>query len=112
VTKTQARSADAAIEAAIGLVLATERAANDAVEQAARDAATQVEEARGRARAIEERTERRIRALRAAFAARAERVIAELDAQAAAQDAAGPPSSDDLARVASAARALAIDLTT
>ncbi|HTP98438.1 MAG TPA: hypothetical protein VMN56_03870 [Casimicrobiaceae bacterium] len=110
--KTSTRSADAAVEAAIGLVLATERAAGDAVEQATRDAAARVEEARADARAIAERAERRVRAMREAFAARAERVTAELDAEAAAQDAVRPPSSEDLGRVALAARALAAELTT
>ena len=60
-------SAIPAVEAAISRVLDAERAAHDDVARATRDAAAIVEDARAIARAIAERTERRIRTLRDSF---------------------------------------------
>ena len=79
--------ADAAVEAAISRVLDAELAAHDDVDRATRDAAAIVEDAGATARAIAERTERRIRKLRAAFETRAAREVAAIDAEALAQDA-------------------------
>ncbi|MFO1324424.1 MAG: hypothetical protein U1F15_10195 [Burkholderiales bacterium] len=110
-SRTPPPSADAAVEAAIERVLSAERQARDAVEQAARDAAALADAARADARAVAERTDRRIRNLRATFATRAEREIAALDAEAALQDAARELSAADLERLAQAVDALARDLT-
>lgn len=100
-----------AVEAAIGLVLASECAARDAVAQAERDAEKLAENARADSRKISERTDRRIRRMRAAFEARATQAIDAIDAEAARQDAAHELSSGDLTRLARAVDALCEELT-
>jgi len=102
---------EAAAETAITRVLNTERAAADAIAQATREAATLNDNARAAARALVERTERRIRAVRAAFAARVAGELAAIDAQAAAQDAGQPLAAADMGRLERAAAALAAELT-
>jgi vacuolar-type H+-ATPase subunit H len=104
-------SADAAVEAAISRVLDAERAAHDDVDHATRDAAAMVEEARGTARAIAERTERRIRTLREAFETHVAHEVAAIDAQALAQDERRELARDDLDRLDRAVVALANELT-
>ena len=102
---------DVAADAAIDRVLAAEREARDLVGSATSEAAAIVEAARGAARAIAERNERRVRCLREAFAARAAREIAAIDAEIGAQDAKRELSPDDLARLERALAALSIELT-
>lgn len=109
--KTPPHQADLAAEAAIGLVLASERAARDAVAQAARDADKLAEDARAEARETGERADRRIRRVRAAFETRAVQAIGALDAEAALQDAAHELSSEDLERLARAIGAVCEELT-
>jgi len=108
---TELPSAEAAAETAIAHVLSAERGAGDAIAQAAHEAAVVNELARARARALVERTERRIRAVRAAFAARVAGEVAAIDAQAAAQDAEQPLAAGDLERLDRAVVALAAELT-
>jgi hypothetical protein len=103
--------AEAAVEAAIARVLNAERDAREAVAQATRDAAAMNENARGVARALAERTERRIRAVRAAFEATVAVEVAAIDAEATAQDASGPLSTNDLERLERTIAALAAELT-
>ena len=102
---------DAAVETAIGRVLDAERSANEDVDRAAREAASIMDDGRATARAIAERTERRLRSLRAAFESRAEREVAAIDAQAFAEDTLRDLTTDDLARLERAAAALAAELT-
>jgi hypothetical protein len=111
VNTTPPHAADLAVEAAIGLVLASERAARDAVAQATRDAERLADDARAGAREIAERTDRRIRGIRAAFEARAVQAIAAIDAEAALQDATHELSAEDFARLARAVDALCEELT-
>ncbi len=103
--------ADAAVEAAISRVLDAELAAHDDVDRATREAAAIVEDAATTARAIAERTERRIRKLRAAFETRAARAVAEIDAQALAQDRVYELTPDDRTRLERAVAALSNELT-
>ena len=104
-------SADAAVETAISRVLDAERAAHDDVDRATRDAAAIAEAARATARALIERTERRIRTLRTNFETRAAREVAAIEAQALAQDTVRELTPDDLARLKRAVAALACELT-
>jgi hypothetical protein len=102
---------DAKVEAAIARVLACERDARDAIARAGREAAELAEAGRAAARAVGERTETRIRSVRAAFE---RRLAAELDALHAAEDAIvddEPIAGDDLARLDRAIAALAAELT-
>jgi len=99
-----------AVEGAIARVLAAERDAREALARARRDADALEERARADARALAERTERRIRATRAAYEARVSDEVAAIDAQAAAQDAIGPLSPDDLSGLERALEALAAEL--
>ncbi len=99
------------VEAAISRVLDAERAAHDDVARATRDAAAIVEDARAIARAIAERTERRIRTLRDSFERRTARQVAAIDTQALAQDAMRELAPDDLDRLDRAVVALANELT-
>ncbi len=105
------QTTDATAEAAINRVLSAERDAREAIAQATREADTMNESARAAARALGERTERRIRALRAAFAARLAAEVDAIDVQAAAQDAGQPLSADELDHLERAVAALAAELT-
>ncbi len=104
--------ADTAVDEAIGRVLAAERAARDDVVNAASESAAIVDRAREAARAIAERTERRMHCVRERFAARTAREIADIDAEATAQDAARSLSTEDLVRLERAVAALCAELTT
>jgi hypothetical protein len=102
---------DNAVDAAIARVLQAERAAAQDIAAAAAEASLIAEAARAQVRELERRTERRIRALREAFAARTER---ELEALArAAANAAAPIqiSTEDGRRVHAAVERLAAELT-
>jgi hypothetical protein len=109
-TSHRAASPDA-VDAAIARVLEAERAARDAVVQAGETAAAMTEEARAAARTLAERTERRIRGIRAAFEERATAEVAALDATAAATSQERALGADELARVEAAVAALAASLT-
>ncbi len=102
---------DDAVEAAIAHVLDAEHLAHDAVRDAEAAGAGIAEAARATARALAQRTERRIGNVRAAFEARTAAEVAALDeaaAEAGAQHELAPP---DLARLDSAVAALAGLLT-
>jgi len=104
-------STDNAVDVAIGRVLNAERAAHEDVERAAHEATAIVESARATARAVSERTERRIRGVRAAFESRAAREAAAIDAETLSQDAARALTPEDLARLERAVAALSGALT-
>jgi hypothetical protein len=102
---------DAAVEAAIGEVLASRRNALDAVTQAVHDAERIAEEARDTTRGIAERTERRILRIRAGFDAACRAKIAAIDAETEVHDAAHELTPVDIARLARAVDALCEELT-
>jgi len=103
---------DDAAEAAMARVLVAEREAREAIEQARLQVDGIVERARLDARALDERTARRIRAVVDAF----ERALAERLAgiEAAAEQATRPQpfSEDETAALQRAVRALAAELVT
>lgn len=103
--------ADAALEAAISDVLASRRIALGAVSQAARDAERIADEARNTAWRIAERTEQRIRTIRAAFDATRRAKIAGIDAEAEVHDATHELTSADMAQLAYAVDTLCEELT-
>jgi hypothetical protein len=110
-TNADSVSSAAAVEAAIARVLDAEHAARDVVTQAGETAATMTEAARAAVRALAAGTERRMRAVRAAFEERTAAEVAALDAEAAALDLQHDLTDDELARVATAVAALAARLT-
>jgi hypothetical protein len=101
---------DGAVEAAIARVLEAERAAREAVTAAEREAARLDEEARGRARAIGERCERRIRSVLAVHDAHVTERVAALEAAGATLGRPHTPDAAEMARVARAVAALADEL--
>ncbi|HSQ82163.1 MAG TPA: hypothetical protein VLU54_13700 [Casimicrobiaceae bacterium] len=102
---------DDAVETAIMHVLQAEAAARDAVAGARSAAGAIAEEARERARRVAVAADRRIAVMRAAFGARTAAEVASLDARAAALDAAGISTPDDVAKVETAVLALAASIT-
>jgi len=99
------------VEAAIARVLAAERAAREAVAQAREEAEHIAEAARASVRALEARTDRRIRLVRDAFQRRLGEALGALapeDAPAASQPA---PDAREQARLDEAIEALARRLT-
>lgn len=102
---------DAAVEAAIARVLDAEHQARDAVGDADGAAAALIEMARASARALAERTEHRIRSVRAAFEAQTSETVAMLGAAADAAGAEHDLTAVDLARLDIAVTALAAFLT-
>ena len=100
-----------AVEAAISRVLAAENAARDAVVRARREAADLAEQAREMTRRLGLHTDRRLRAVRAAFDARGMAEVAALEDQAAALDAAHEVTPAEVARVERAVAALARAMT-
>jgi hypothetical protein len=102
---------DAAVDAAIARVLDAEHKARDAVRDGEAEAAAMIELARASARALGERTERRIRGVRAAFEARTSATVAALVAEADAAGAAHELTAADLVRLDAAVAALAALLT-
>jgi len=105
------REEDLAIEAAIAQVLAAERDADVAVAQCRLDAAAMIEQAHADARALAQRTERRIGRIRAAFEASTAREVARLDAESAQLDVRHELTSDEIADVVSAVAVVAAELT-
>lgn len=106
-----ARAHDDAVEAAIARVLDAEHAALDAV-AATQDTATAMIEAAGSAgRALAERTERRIGAVRMAFEQHTAAAVAALDATGHDAEARHDLTPDDRARLEAAVVALAAHLT-
>jgi vacuolar-type H+-ATPase subunit H len=104
-------SPDDAVEAAIAHVLQAERAARDAIAQAQAEASAIVTEARERARSLAERTERRMRDVRAAFEATTDARLADIAAAAAAIERRDAETTVDHARSSAAVAALAARLT-
>jgi hypothetical protein len=99
------------VESAIAHVLDAERAARVAIDDAGVAAVELAESARAEARALAERTERRIRAVRKAFRERTARSVAALEAAAAEALEAHELTPTDLARLDAAVAALAARLT-
>jgi hypothetical protein len=100
-----------AVEAAIAQVLAAENAARAAVARARVEAAEIAEQARETARHLGLHTDRRLRAVRAAFDARGAAEVAVLEAQAAALGAAHDLTPAEVLRVERAVAALARAMT-
>jgi hypothetical protein len=106
-----ARAHDDAVEAAIARVLDAEHAAHDAV-AAAQDAAIAMIDAAGEAgRALAERTERRIGAVRMAFERHATDAVVALDATGHDAEARHDLTREDRAWLEAAVDALAAHLT-
>jgi len=101
-----------AAEAAIARVLAAEREAREAIEQARLQVDAIVERARVGARALDERTARRIRAVVDAFEREVAERLAEIEAAAEEASRAEPLSDDETAALQRAVRALAVELVT
>lgn len=100
-----------AVEAAIAQVLAAEAAARESMVQARRDAQHQAEQSRAAVRAVDERTQRRIRCLRTAFERAADADVMALQAQAQALTAPQAPATDEAARIERAVARVAAQLT-
>ncbi len=98
-------------EAAIVRVLASEREARDAVERALLDVHRIAETARAEARALAERTERRIRIVVGAFERDLATRVAAIDAEADQLDSPQPLTAEELAALRRAVGALARELT-
>ena len=96
--------------AAIGRVLAAEREARAAVEQARSEVGRIAENARLAERAVAERTERRIRAVAAAFERELAERLAAIEAAAAQFAHPQPISPGELATLRHAIRSLAGEL--
>jgi L-alanine-DL-glutamate epimerase-like enolase superfamily enzyme len=105
------RHAPDAVERAIARVLDAEHQAREDVRRAEAEAAAITEAARARARALAERVEGRLRRVRTTFEARAAADIALLDTAAAEAGQPHDLTAPDLDRVATAAAALAAELT-
>lgn len=101
---------DNAVEAAIARVLDAEHAARDAVRGAEQEAVETNEAARATARAVAERTERRIGRVRAAFESRTAAEVAAIDAAAMEAGARHELADDELLRLDAAVAALAARL--
>jgi hypothetical protein len=101
---------DPAVDA-IGRVLHAEQQARVAIAQAQAEAGHVTERARAAARALNDRTERRMRRIVAAFEAASAARLAEIAAEAAAVARPHVLDGDELAALDSAVRALAARLT-
>ena len=101
-----------AAEAAIARVLVAEREARESIEQARLQVEPIVEHARLDARALDERTARRIRAVVDAFERELAERLAEIEAAAEQAARAQPLSNDETAALQDAVRALAVELIT
>jgi len=104
-------SAHEAVEAAIARVLAAERDALASVAQATHQADEIAEQARASARALAQRTDRRIRSVRAAFERALSERLEALHAEEARVAMRHEPSADELAALEQALRTLADELT-
>ena len=100
-----------AVEAAISRVLTAEVAARDAVARARSEAVEIAEQARETARRLGLHTDRRIRAVRAAFDAKGTTDVAAMEAQAVALGVPHELTPVEVARVEQAVAALASALT-
>ena len=106
----EASERNSAAEAAMARVLSVEREAREAIARAQVEALHIAEQARGAARRLNERTERRVRSIVAAFERDCAERIAALDAEAATLDLPQPVAPDDRARLQRALAALARQL--
>lgn len=97
-------------QAAIAEVLGAERDARDAIGRARLEVNVIDEAARGAARAVADRTERRVRAVVGAFERQLSRQLAAIDAQASQLDIAQPLTRDETAALQRAVQALAQSL--
>ena len=102
---------DNRIDAAIARVLEAERAAREDVAAARREALAIAEAARSAVRDLDARTERRIRSMRAAFAAATQRELDDLARATAHAAERCSLSPEDEARVDAAVASLAAALT-
>lgn len=100
-----------AVEAAITRVLTAEVAARDTVARARSEAVAIAEQARETARRLGLHTDRRIRAVRAAFDAKGTAEVAAMEAQAVALGVPHELAPVEVARVAQAVAAFAAALT-
>lgn len=100
-----------AVEAAMAQVLAAEAAARESVAQAHAEAGHTGERSRAAVRALAERTQRRVRHLRAAFERAADVEVATLQAQAEKLSLHTEPGADDATRIDEAVARLAAQLT-
>jgi len=92
-------------------VLRTEREAREAIERTGVEAGQIAEAARSSARALADRTERRIRSVVAAFERELVQRMAEIEAEAAAIAQPHQLSAEELSALERAVRALAQELT-
>jgi hypothetical protein len=106
----EASERNGAAEAAMARVLSVEREAREAIARAQVDALHIAEEARATVRRLNERTERRVRSIVAAFERDSAERIAAIDAEVAKLDVPQPISADDRARLEHAVAALARQL--
>jgi len=106
-----ARAPDDAVEAAIARVLDCEHAARDAIASAEASAAAMQDAARGAARVLSQRTERRIGAIRALFERHATDAVAALDAIGHDAEIRHDLTPEDEACLDAAVSALAVRLT-
>lgn len=100
-----------ATDAAIALVMDAERAAHQSIIEAEAEATAMAERMRVSIRALDERTERRVRAVRAAFEQRTVAAVATLDREDPIVSGGQPLTKTDLALVQSAVDVLARSLT-
>jgi vacuolar-type H+-ATPase subunit H len=99
------------VDAAIARVLAAEASAREDVAAAAREADALLDDARGRAREIGDRAERRVRTARSRHDAAVTNEVARIEAEAAAQETGHALTGEDREHVARAVAAVAADLT-
>ena len=104
------KSFNDATEAAIARVLAAEREAREAVEQARLEVGRVAESARLADRAVAERTERRVRAVVSAFERELAERLAEIEAAAAQVASPQPLLPDEMAALQRTVRILAREL--
>lgn len=100
-----------AVEAAMAQVLAAEAAARESVARARVEAGHTGERSRSAVRALADRTQRRVRHLRAAFERAGDAEVAALQAQAGHLSLPAEPGADDAARIDRAVARLAAQLT-
>ena len=105
------RTSSDAVEAAIACVLDAETAAHASVAQAQQAAAAHGEATRATIRALTQRTQDRIAAVRARFAREVGTQVAELSAEAARVAQGAPLAEPELAALDAALAALAAELT-
>ncbi len=105
------RAPDDAVEAAIARVLDGEHAARDAIAATQAAAAAMIDAARASTRALAERTERRIGAIRALFERHATEAVAALDATGHEAEMCDVLTAEDVARLDASVSALAAHLT-